>query len=184
MRRLSAWEALTAWRDAERSRESAAETALWRNACLLSRAVFRDGKRAFADGKAVLAALPPETVACWARAYERLCAAPGDAFDGWQERKKQLAADAPGRLRWRVGRLMGLSPRMAERMSDAQVRDRALELILDQEEALAGLCPSCREAALSSRCPICGSESFGENAAFDEERFEELKHHGLSDENA
>ena len=55
----------------------------------------------------------------------------------------------------------------------------ALNLMLDREEELARLCPSCRVQAEENRCPACGSpvgEAYGgENPAFDRERFERLK---------
>ena len=64
-------------------------------------------------------------------------------------------------------------------MTDRDYLWCALNLLLDDEEELARLCPACRAEALSERCPVCGGEtagvSAGENAAFDEERFEALK---------
>ena len=53
----------------------------------------------------------------------------------------------------------------------------ALHLLLYQEEALARLCPACRREALEGRCPVCGAPAggeSGENAAFDQERYEAL----------
>jgi len=54
----------------------------------------------------------------------------------------------------------------------------ALNLLLDQEEALDVLCPACRAEAERARCPVCGTEtvgeSVGENASFDRERYERL----------
>jgi predicted amidophosphoribosyltransferase len=58
----------------------------------------------------------------------------------------------------------------------------ALQLLLDKEERLAGLCPACRAAATedTSRCAVCGGplETATENPAFDLARFEELRDHG------
>ena len=55
----------------------------------------------------------------------------------------------------------------------------ALNLMLDREEALDRLCPQCRQRAEEERCPVCGApaggRSGGENAAFDEARYERLK---------
>ena len=53
----------------------------------------------------------------------------------------------------------------------------ALNLLLDDEEALNALCPSCREEARSGRCPVCGgiTSDQGENESFDRERFERLR---------
>lgn len=54
----------------------------------------------------------------------------------------------------------------------------ALNLMLDREEELERLCPSCRAQAEEERCVSCGApigEAYtGENAAFDEERFQRL----------
>ena len=51
--------------------------------------------------------------------------------------------------------------------------------LLDREEALARLCPACRSEAAEERCPACGAlqteTAAGQNAAFDEARFERLK---------
>ena len=55
----------------------------------------------------------------------------------------------------------------------------ALNLMLDREEVLDRLCPQCRQRAEEERCPVCGApageRSGGENAAFDEARYERLK---------
>lgn len=53
----------------------------------------------------------------------------------------------------------------------------ALNLLLDDEEALDALCPSCRTEARSGRCPVCGGmvTDRGENGSFDPERFERLR---------
>ena len=55
----------------------------------------------------------------------------------------------------------------------------ALHLALDREEQLARLCPACPREAAGARCPACcalGTEAAaGQNAAFDEARFERLK---------
>lgn len=55
----------------------------------------------------------------------------------------------------------------------------ALNLILDDEEELAGLCPTCRERAMEERCAACGvplTQTEGcVNASFDQARFSSLK---------
>lgn len=60
----------------------------------------------------------------------------------------------------------------------------ALNLLLDDEEALDALCPACRAQAGEGRCPVCGeaveNSGAGENAAFDSERFERLKRGDLT----
>ena len=62
-------------------------------------------------------------------------------------------------------------------MTDRDYLWCALNLVLDQEEELAQLCPECRNRAGRELCPVCGAErdSWGENPAFDLERFEKLK---------
>lgn len=69
-----------------------------------------------------------------------------------------------------------------ERVRKMRQRDYlwcALNLILDEEERLNLLCPSCRAEAERERCPVCGRETGelvrGENPAFDLERFLELR---------
>jgi hypothetical protein len=52
----------------------------------------------------------------------------------------------------------------------------ALNLVLDGEEELSRLCPSCRAQAEEGRCPVCGAApgDWGENGGFDMERFKAL----------
>lgn len=49
--------------------------------------------------------------------------------------------------------------------------------LLDREEKLEGLCPSCRTRALERRCPVCGraEEDCEVNSSFNPARFEQLK---------
>lgn len=53
----------------------------------------------------------------------------------------------------------------------------ALNLLLDEEEAAALLCPGCRAEAERRRCPVCGRETgeTEENPGFDLERFQRLR---------
>ena len=55
----------------------------------------------------------------------------------------------------------------------------ALNLMLDDEEELSGLCPTCREQAMEERCAVCGVPmTLAEgcvNGGFDEARFQTLK---------
>ena len=63
--------------------------------------------------------------------------------------------------------------------------NKALNAVADEmedrtgEEELARLCPACRSEAAEERCPACGAlrteTAAGQNAAFDEARFERLK---------
>lgn len=68
-----------------------------------------------------------------------------------------------------------------QRAKDMKARDYlwcAINLMLDREELLNQLCPSCRQKAEEERCPVCGApagETAGsQNASFDQERFERL----------
>ena len=56
LRVLSAWEVLEARREGRAMEETGREAALCANACLLARALERDGAPEFQDGTAVLAA--------------------------------------------------------------------------------------------------------------------------------
>lgn len=62
-------------------------------------------------------------------------------------------------------------------MTDRDFLLCALNLLLDEEERLARLCPACRQAAQSC-CPGCGTPledtAQGCNPAFDPGRFEQL----------
>lgn len=55
----------------------------------------------------------------------------------------------------------------------------ALNMMLDEEEVLERMCPSCRSEAVQDRCPVCGQPAgerrTGENLSFDWERFEALR---------
>lgn len=54
-----------------------------------------------------------------------------------------------------------------------------VNMLLDGEEELEGLCPACRSRALEQRCTQCGAPleecASGVNASFDMERFQALK---------
>lgn len=148
---------------------------LHRNACVLARAVRCGGKRLFSSGQQVLDKLPPQTVACWISAYDRLCRA---QCQDWQTWKQLLADDAGGRLRWKVLRTLGILPRAVEDMTDRDFLYCVLQMVLDSEEQLQRLCPDCRSRMLEERCPVCGGVQFGTNPNFDEKRYEELKRYG------
>lgn len=169
LRMISAWDAMDAAREAAGHDDSP----LWRNACVLARALYRGRKRVFSSGQDVMKSLPGQTVACWMRAYHTLCRAQVAA---WQEQKDALARDAWGRLKWKAMRAMG---RMD--LTDGQSLYCVLQMILDDEERLKQLCPDCKAELLREKCPVCGAVQYGVNPNFDENRFEELKKHGLSD---
>lgn len=65
----------------------------------------------------------------------------------------------------------------AKQMTDRDYLWCALNLALDREEELEGLCPECRRRAEAEVCPVCGesAESWGHNRSFDLVRFEQLK---------
>ncbi len=65
-----------------------------------------------------------------------------------------------------------------------EMRDRdylwcAIQMMLDDEEKLEGLCPSCRAQVERGCCTSCGGEmprdSYGTNAGFDWQKYEERK---------
>lgn len=61
-------------------------------------------------------------------------------------------------------------------MTDRDYLWCAVNLLLDDEEELARLCPACRAQAEEDRCPVCGADrgDTGQNPAFDLERFRAL----------
>lgn len=181
---LTAQQALEARREALTLAGDSEELALCANACLVARGV-RKGRRAFPSGRAVLEQLSPEETedlarrwAAWNRAEN-----PGLGL-GWgafQDLKARLARLPRQRLQWRVLRAFGALPTegRARAMTEGDYLWCAANLLLDGEEALDRLCPSCREAAEKDRCPVCGREKAGtvreENPAFDWARFQALK---------
>lgn len=62
LRLLSAWEVLAACRESGELAAEGPERALCSNACLIARALERDGKPVYADGRAVLDALRVEDI--------------------------------------------------------------------------------------------------------------------------
>ena len=131
-----------------------------------------------AVGADVLEALSPARIEAlarrWAQGAGRQEYAIGDL-------KEELAALPWQRLRWRVLRQFGALPteERAREMTDGDYLWCAVNLLLDEEEEAARLCPVCREEAQRERCPVCGREtgqvSRGENPAFDWARFERMK---------
>ena len=67
----------------------------------------------------------------------------------------------------------------ARRMTDREYLYCAAQMMLDEQEKLDAMCPSCRERAQRRLCPVCGEEMPEENAGFDERRFEELRDAGV-----
>lgn len=62
-------------------------------------------------------------------------------------------------------------------MTDRDYLWCALNLVLDDEEELARLCPACRAEAERDHCPVCGgrADGGGSNGSFDMARYEALK---------
>lgn len=100
----------------------------------------------------------------------------GQDFD---ELCQAVAADRAGRLRWLVGRALGIAPWAHPPGRDDYLYALA-QLCADREQALEGLCPTCRVRAEEGLCAHCGKPLPIKNPAFDEARYEELKHHGTS----
>lgn len=150
------------------------------NACLLARAARKNGERIFRDGADVMNRMPAEKIGFWAEKYLALCAEenpPCCAESG--SRLRELLADEPyERLKWKVLSRFGVLPseQRARDMTDGDFLYCVAQMTLDEQEKLGRLCPSCRAEAQKRRCPVCGAEQFEENAGFDENRFEELKH--------
>lgn len=67
----------------------------------------------------------------------------------------------------------------AREMKDREFLWCALNLMLDDEEELAGLCPTCRDKAMEERCAGCGAPlaawDGAVNEQFDLARFERMK---------
>ena len=94
--------------------------------------------------------------------------------------KKSLEHAPYERLQWRVLKAFGALPTeaRAREMTDRDYLWCALNLLLDEEEALNAFCPQCRAQAEEGCCPSCGRETggmaAGENAGFDMARFERM----------
>ncbi|MDY4182602.1 hypothetical protein [Pseudoflavonifractor sp. HCP28S3_F10] len=183
LRLLSAQETLEAGREAEELARDGTERALCANACLVARALEREGERVYPHGRAALEGMTARQIGSLARKWAAFDRAENpSAGDGEQaeELKKSLGQAPDQRLRWRVLRTMGALP-TEERVREMKERDYlwcALNLLLDEEERLDRLCPACRAEAMEGRCPVCGGlvtqGEGGHNQAFDEARFQAL----------
>ena len=93
LRLLSAWEVLEARREGDSLAEDGRERALCRNACLIARALERNGEAVFDGGRAVLDALRVEDIAGladrWAE-FNRECNP--SALDGEREISRRKKA--------------------------------------------------------------------------------------------
>ena len=184
LRVVPAFAVLQARREAlERSAQDDGALGLWMNACVLARALYKDGQRAFSDGEAVMQAASAEKIERWTQAYAALCREENPACS---EENARLAVQALEqedyeRLKWRVLKRFGVLPSelRARRMTDREYLYCAAQMLLDEQEKLEAMCPACREKAKRRLCPVCGEPVPEENAGFDEGRFEELKNAGV-----
>ena len=161
------------------------DKALGSNACLLARALVREGVPVYPNGRAVLEDLPPEEIETLAGAWAAFDRRENPGLTTQPDRVEDLKAALKGlpqeRLRWKVLRAFGALP-TEERARAMTGRDYlwcALQLLLDEEELLDRLCPACRTRAEEDGCPVCGGE-IGQadaetNGAFDWERFRALR---------
>lgn len=186
LRLLTAREILEARREAAELAKDGKELALCSNACLVARAVLgHTGRRRYRDGGEVLDRLTPGEIEALARCWARFRKEEAPGLELGRERLDELKASLerlPGqRLRWRVLRLFGALPteKRARDMTDGDYLWCAVNLLLDEEEEAALLCPRCREEARKDRCPVCGREKGQvireENGSFDWERFRTLR---------
>jgi hypothetical protein len=162
------------------------------NACVLAKALRGAEGPVFPSGQAVLEGLTAGEIGVLSQKLEVLCARCDPGVDSRtvdvEAYKAALKADSGGRLRWKVLRAFRALP-SEERVQRMRQRDYlycALNLLLDQEEGLDALCPSCRQQAEVRRCPCCGTPledtSGGENPSFDFDQFLKLKKGAAGDE--
>lgn len=149
------------------------------NACILARAARKNGRLAFCSGEEVMERLPAQAIERLAQEYLALCEQenPSCCAAGHEALLQQLKDEPYERLKWKALRAFGVLPseRRAKQMTDGEYLYCVLQLMLDEQEQLDALCPSCREKAEQARCPACGRQMAEQNANFDEARYEELK---------
>lgn len=92
LRLLSAWEVLETWREGREMAQSGREQALCSNACLIARALLRNGKPVYESGQAVLESLSVEDITRLAEewgTFNRACnPSPTDSEEDIEARKK------------------------------------------------------------------------------------------------
>lgn len=149
------------------------------NACILARAAKLCGKAVFTSGEDVMQKLPAQTIERWAGAYLAMCERenPSCCTGEHVDLLQALEQEPYERLKWKVLRAFGVLPseQRAKQMTDGEYLYCVLQMMLDEQEQLDMLCPSCRQKANEPRCPACGKQLPEENASFDEKRYEELK---------
>lgn len=144
-----------------------------RNARLLALALCdRFGRPVFQSAGSVQRWLTGWQIERYALAWLRLMQAqcPPLTLARVETRMETLRRDGAARLQHQ------LSPARVLRY-ESELLDEAALLLLDEEEALARLCPACRVQAERRGCPVCGADGVqgGYNAGFDEERFARLR---------
>ena len=111
LRLLSAQEVLEARREAEELSRDGAERALCSNACLLSRALERNGRAAFANGQAVLNGLTPGEVerlaGRWAAFNHRENPSPEDGEERVEALKKAWSTRLTSALSGACSKVLG-----------------------------------------------------------------------------
>lgn len=176
LRLLTARELLEAKREAATLAEDGKDGALCSNACILARAVLKKGQQCYRSGAEVLQCCKPEEIEGltkeWA-AFNRE-ENPGLSTHGIRLEQLKQSLDTPKqRLQWRVLRSFGALPteKRAKAMTDADYLFCAVNLLLDEEERLKAMCPSCRSKAENPHCTVCGRETGAflteENKGFD-----------------
>ena len=159
--------------------DDSAQLGLCINACILARAAKHRGQAVFASGEDVLRKLPAQTIERWAEEYLALCEKenPSCCAGGHTQLREALEQEPYERLKWKVLRAFGVLPseQRAKDMTDGEYLYCVLQMMLDEQEQLDLLCPSCRQKLQEPRCPACGQTLPEENAGFDEKRYEELK---------
>ena len=115
LRLLTAMEVLQARREAEELAQGERERALCANACLLARALERDGAPVFPSGKAVLEGLRVEQIArlsqVWGEFSRRYDPSPQDGEEAAQPLKKGWSTRLTRAFNGACSALLGRCPR-------------------------------------------------------------------------
>jgi hypothetical protein len=179
-RGLTPQEVLEARREGYALAEGEEDLALCSNAALIARSLEKGGKPVFQDAGQVLAELSPLEIEELAQQWAE------DTRDDLDfrlegEHLEDLLEELQGRprerLRWRVLKTFSALPteQRAREMTQEDYLWCGLNLMLDLEESLDALCPSCREKMDRDLCPVCGREKGETNLGFDMADFWEKK---------